>query len=89
MNRLPLRRLLRSVVLALLLTWGFASLVGASVDQSLLLLVGGLLIGGHAVLGCCRYHRRLSAVFRMQELSDEDYERIRLERHDDDDPSSW
>jgi hypothetical protein len=89
LNRLPLRRLSRSVVLALLLTWGFASLVGASVDQSLLLLFGGLLIGVHAFLGYCRYHRRLNAVFRMQELTDEDYERIRLERYDDDDPSSW
>ena len=83
MNRLPLRRLLRSVVLALLITWGFASLVEASVDRSLLLLFGGLLIGVHAFLGYCRYHRRLSAVFRMRELSDEDYERIRLERHPD------
>ena len=83
MNRLPLRRLLRSVVLALLLTWGFASLVGASVDQSLLLLFWGLLIGVHAFLGYCRYHRRLSAVLSMQELSDADYERLRLERHPD------
>ena len=83
MNRLPLRRLSRSVVLALLLTWGFASLVGASVDQSLLLLFGGLLIGVHAFLGYCRYHRRLSAMLCMQELSDADYERIRLERHHD------
>ena len=80
---------MRSAVLAVLLTWAFASVVGASVDQSLLLLFGGLLIGVHAFLGYCRYHRRLSAVFRMQGLSDEDYERIRLERHDDDDPSSW
>ena len=86
---LPLRRLMRSAFVALLLTWGFSALVGATADQSLLLLFGGLLIGVHAFLGYCRYHRRLSAVFRMQELSDEDYERIRLERHDDDDPSSW
>jgi hypothetical protein len=83
LNRLRLLRLTRSAVLAFLLTWGFASVVGAAVDQSLLLLFGGLLIGVHAFLGYCRYHRRLSAVFRMQELSEEDYERIRLERHQD------
>jgi len=80
LNRLRLLRLTRSAVLAFLLTWGFASVVGAAVDQSLLLLFGGLLIGVHAFLGYCRYHRRLSAVFRMHELSEEDYERIRLER---------
>ena len=80
---LTLRRLMRSAFVALLLTWGFSALVGATADQSLLLLFGGLLIGVHAFLGYCRYHRRLSAVFRMQELSDEDYERIRLERHPD------
>ena len=88
MNRLRLLRLTRSAVLAFLLTWGFASVVGAAVDQSLLLLFGGLLIGVHAFLGYCRYHRRLSAVFRMQELSEEDYVRIRLERHQDGGPAS-
>ena len=80
---LPLRRLIRSAFVALLLTWGFSALVGATADQSLLLLFGGLLIGVHAFLGYCRYHRRLSAVLCMQELSDADYERIRLERHHD------
>ena len=80
---LTLGRVMRSAFVALLLTWGFASLVGASVDQSLLLLFAGLLIGVHAFLGYCRYHRRLSAVLCMQELSDADYERIRLERHHD------
>lgn len=79
---------MRSAGLALLLTWGFVLVVGAAVDQSLLLLFGGLLIGVHAFLGYCRYHRRLSAVFRMQELSEEDYERIRLERHQDGGPAS-
>ena len=88
MNHVTLQRLMQSAVLAFLLTWGFASVVGASVDQSLLLLFGGLLIGVHAFLGYCRYHRRLSAVFRMQELSDEDYERIKLERHQDGGPAS-
>jgi hypothetical protein len=80
---LTLVRVMRSAVVALLLTLGFSALVGASADQSLLLLFGGLLIGVHAFLGYCRYHRRLSAVFRMRELSDEDYERIKLERHPD------
>ena len=80
---LTLGRVMRSAVVALLLTLGFSALVGASADQSLLLLFGGLLIGVHAFLGYCRYHRRLSAVFRMRELSDEDYERIKLERHPD------
>ena len=84
MNHVTLRRLMRSAVLAVLLTWAFAAVVGASVDQSLLLLFGGLLIGVHALLGYCRYHRRLSAVFRMQELSDQDYERIKQARHQDD-----
>ncbi len=77
---------MRSAVLAVLLTWAFASAVGATADQSLLLLYGGLLIGVHALLCYCRYHRRLSAVFRMQELSDEDYERIRQARHQDGSP---
>ena len=80
---LTLGRVMRSAVLALLLTWGFSALVGASADQSLLLLFAGLLIGVHAFLGYCRYHRRLSAVLSMQELSDADYERLRLERHPD------
>ena len=75
---------MRSAVLAVLLTWAFASVVGASVDQSLLRLFGGLLIGVHALLGYCHYHRRLSAVFHMQELSDQDYERIKQARHQDD-----
>ena len=88
MNHVTLQRLMRSAVLSFLLTWGFASVVGASVDQSLLLLFGGLLIGVHAFLGYCRYHRHLSAVFRMQELSDGDYERIKLERHQDGGPAS-
>ena len=48
---LTLRRLMRSAVVALLLTWGFSALVGASADQSLLLLFGGLLLGVHAFLG--------------------------------------
>ena len=74
---------MRSAFLAFLLTWAFASAVGASANQSPLLLYGGLLIGVHAVLGYCRYHRHLSAVFRMQELSDEDYERIKQARHQD------
>ena len=87
MNHVTLQRLMRSAVLAFLLTWAFASAVGATADQSLLLLYGGLLIGVHAGLGYCRYHRRLSAVFRMQELSDEDYERIRQARHQDGSPS--
>ena len=78
---------MRSAVLAVPLTWAFAAVVGASVDQSLLLLFGGSLIGVHALLGYCRYHRHLSAVFRMQELSDEDYERIRQARHQDGSPS--
>ena len=78
---------MRSAVLAFLLTMAFASAVGATADQSLLLLFGGLLIGVHAGLGYCRYHRHLSAVFRMQELSDEDYERIRQARHQDGSPS--
>ena len=69
---------MRSAVLAFLVTWAIASAVGASADQSLLPLYGGLLIGVHAVLG---YHRHLSAVFRMQELSDEDYERIKQASH--------
>ena len=77
---------MRSAVLAVLLTWAFASAVGATANQSLLLLYGGLLIGVHALLCYCRYHRRLSAVFRMQELSDEDYERIRQARHQDGSP---
>jgi len=88
LNRLRLLRLTRSAVLAFLLTWGFASVVGAAVDQSLLLLFGGLLIGVHAFLGYCRYHRRLSAVFRMKELSNQEYEQIRQARHRDGPASS-
>lgn len=82
------RRLIRSALLALLLTWGFASVVGASADQSLLLLFGGLFIGVHAFLGYCRYHRRLNSVFFMQELSDQEYELIRQARHRDGPASS-
>ncbi len=78
---------MRSVVLAFLLTWAFASAAGASADQLLLLLYGGLLIGVHAVLGYYRYHLHLRAVFRMQELSDKDYERIKQARHQDGSPS--
>ena len=85
---LTLRRLIRSAVLALLLTWAFASVVGASADQSLVLLFGGLFIGVHAFLGYCRYHRRLSSVFLMQELSNQEYEQIRQARHRDGPASS-
>ena len=78
---------MRCAVQAFLLTWAFASAAGASADQSLLLLYGGLLIGVRAVLSYYRYHRHLSAVFRMQELSDKDYERIKQARHQDGSPS--
>ena len=53
------------------------------------LSIGVLLLNGvHAFLGYCRYHRRLSAVFRMQELSNQEYEQIRQARHRDGPASS-
>ena len=73
-------RWLRSGVVAALLTWGFSAVVGAAPDPSLLLLFGGILVGVHAVLGYWSFHRRLSDRHGMQELSDADYERIRLLR---------
>ena len=54
--------------------------LGASADQSLLQLFGGLLIGVHAFRGYCRYHCRLTAVLGMREMSDQDYEKIKLAR---------
>nr|ABD96482.1 unknown [uncultured marine type-A Synechococcus GOM 5D20] len=48
--------------------------LGASADQSLLQLFGGLLIGVHAFRGYCCYHFRLNAVAEMREMSDQDYE---------------
>ena len=71
---------LRSVVMAALLTWGFSAVVGAAPDPSLLLLFAGILVGVHAFLGYWSFHRRLSDRHGMQELSDADYERIRLLR---------
>ena len=71
---------LRSGVVAALLTWGFSAVVGAAPDPSLLLLFGGILVGVHAFLGYWSFHRRLSDRHGMQELSDADYERIRLLR---------
>ena len=71
---------LHSVVVAALLTWGFTAVVGAAPDPSLLLLFAGILVGVHAFLGYWSFHRRLSDRHGMQELSDADYERIRLLR---------
>ena len=71
---------LRSVVVAALLAWGFTAVVGAAPDPSLLLLFAGILVGVHAFLGYWSFHRRLSDRHGMQELSDADYERIRLLR---------
>ena len=71
---------LRSGVVAALLTWGFTAVVGAAPDPSLLLLFAGILVGVHAFLGYWSFHRRLSDRHGMQELSDADYERIRLLR---------
>ena len=73
-------RWLRSGVVAALLTWGFSAVGGAAPDPSLLLLFGGILVGVHAFLGYWSFHRRLSDRHGMQELSDADYERIRLLR---------
>ena len=63
-------RWFRSGVVAALLTWGFSAVVGAAPDPSLLLLFGGY----------WSFHRQLSDRHGMQELSDADYERIRLRR---------
>ena len=73
-------RWFRSGVVAALLTWGFSAVVGAAPDPSLLLLFGGILVGVHAFIGYGSFHRQLSDRHGMQELSDADYERIRLRR---------